>query len=174
MLSWFLIAVIQRTQLMTPQPGFGLFNLLFEVTSAYGTVGLSTGVPGEDYSLSGQFKTLSKVVMLFVMVRGRHRGLPFAIDRSILLPGEKLMHRMDEEYAQRGRVRKGEVEEVREDEEESGGKGVFFAGSGEWGGKGGRARGRGEGAEVKGGAVEMGYGVRKGHGINGLDRVTKR
>jgi hypothetical protein len=40
--------------------------------------------------------------MLFVMVRGRHRGLPLAIDRSILLPGEELMRRMDKEYSEQG------------------------------------------------------------------------
>ncbi|KAF1943825.1 cation transporter, partial [Clathrospora elynae] len=60
--------------------------ILFEVNSAYSTVGLNLGIPGKDCSLSGSFVSLSKVVMLFVMVRGRNRGLPLAIDRSILLP----------------------------------------------------------------------------------------
>jgi potassium uptake Trk family protein len=89
--AFFLICVIERTHIVQGDPGFTEFSILFEVTSAYGTVGLSTGIPGQDYSLSGSFATLSKVVMLFVMVRGRHRGLPLAIDRSILLPGEELM-----------------------------------------------------------------------------------
>ncbi|KAJ4344577.1 uncharacterized protein N0V89_012321 [Didymosphaeria variabile] len=97
-LAFFLVCIIERSHLRAADPGFDVFSLLFEVTSAYGTVGLSTGVPGEDYSLSGRFASLSKVVMLFVMVRGRHRGLPLAIDRSILLPGEELMKRLDEEY----------------------------------------------------------------------------
>ncbi|KAL1595734.1 hypothetical protein SLS60_009423 [Paraconiothyrium brasiliense] len=98
-LAFFLVCIIERDHLRAADPGFDIFSLLFEVTSAYGTVGLSTGVPGEDYSLSGRFASLSKVVMLFVMVRGRHRGLPLAIDRSILLPGEELMKRLDEEYS---------------------------------------------------------------------------
>jgi Trk-type K+ transport system membrane component len=97
-LAFFLVCIIERDHLRAADPGFDIFSLLFEVTSAYGTVGLSTGVPGEDISLSGRFASLSKVVMLFVMVRGRHRGLPLAIDRSILLPGEELMKTLDLEY----------------------------------------------------------------------------
>ncbi|KAF2852450.1 potassium transport protein-like protein 1 [Plenodomus tracheiphilus IPT5] len=100
--SFFLICVIERGHILRSDPGFDVFSILFEVTSAYGTVGLSTGIPGKDYSLSGSFASLSKVVMLFVMVRGRHRGLPLAIDRSILLPGEELMRRLDKEYSTKG------------------------------------------------------------------------
>jgi potassium uptake Trk family protein len=99
-LAFFLVCIIERGHILRQDPGFSEFNILFEVTSAYGTVGLSTGVPGQDYSLCGSFASLSKVVLLFVMVRGRHRGLPFAIDRSILLPGEELMRRMDQEYSE--------------------------------------------------------------------------
>jgi potassium uptake Trk family protein len=100
-LAFFLVSIIERGHILRGDPGFDSFSVLFEVTSAYGTVGLSTGVSGEDYSLSGSFASLSKVVMLFVMVRGRHRGLPLAIDRSILLPGEELMQRLDLEYGGR-------------------------------------------------------------------------
>lgn len=53
-----------------------------------GTVGLSLGVPNENFSLSGALGTASKLVLCAVMLRGRHRGLPAAIDRSVLLPGE--------------------------------------------------------------------------------------
>lgn len=107
---------------MESHPGFLIFNILFEVTSGYGTVGLSTGVPYDSYSLSGAFHKLSKVIMLFVMVRGRHRGLPLAIDRSILFPGQELLHRMDEEYERHGRFSKDTEKEVRRDEEDSGAK----------------------------------------------------
>jgi potassium uptake Trk family protein len=111
-LAFFLVCIIERNHLRAADPGFDTFSLLFEVTSAYGTVGLSTGVPGEDISLSGRFASLSKVVMLFVMVRGRHRGLPLAIDRSILLPGEELMKTLDLEYG-------GEVEISADDGQNS-------------------------------------------------------
>lgn len=124
MLAWFLICIVERGKLNSAQPGFSIFSILFEVTSAYGTVGLSTGVPYDNYSLSGAFQTTSKVIMLFVMVRGRHRGLPLAIDRSILLPGEELMHRMDREYNEKGCLDPGEEEELEEDIKQSGQEGV--------------------------------------------------
>ena len=95
--SWLLICIVERAALMEGRSGILIFNILFEVTSGYGTVGLSTGVSYDAYSLSGTFHKLSKVVMLLVMVRGRHRGLPLAIDRSILVPGEELLRQMDEE-----------------------------------------------------------------------------
>jgi hypothetical protein len=36
--------------------------------------------------LSGGFRKLSKLVLILVMLRGRHRGLPVAIDRAVMLP----------------------------------------------------------------------------------------
>ena len=119
-LVFFLICTIERGHILRADPGFSIFSILFEVTSAYGTVGLSLGVPDKNYSLCGDFVSLSKVVMLFAMVRGRHRGLPLAIDRSILLPGEELMHRMDREYGDRGLEDPKEEAELRGDIERSG------------------------------------------------------
>ncbi|KAG9198994.1 hypothetical protein G6514_009179 [Epicoccum nigrum] len=119
-LAFFLVSIIERGHILKGDPGFDSFSVLFEVTSAYGTVGLSTGVPGEDYSLSGSFASLSKVVMLFVMVRGRHRGLPLAIDRSILLPGEELMQRLDLEYGGREDIPDEGLQELVTSIEESG------------------------------------------------------
>ncbi|USP76206.1 hypothetical protein yc1106_03480 [Curvularia clavata] len=119
-LVFFLICCIERRHILNADPGFSVFSILFEVTSAYGTVGLSLGVPGKNYSLCGDFASLSKVVLLFAMLRGRHRGLPFAIDRSILLPGEELMHRMDQEYSAKGTEDPKEEAELRRDIERSG------------------------------------------------------
>ena len=34
----------------------------------------------------GTWSTLSKLVVIAVMIRGRHRGLPVAIDRAVMLP----------------------------------------------------------------------------------------
>jgi potassium uptake Trk family protein len=117
---FFLICIIERGHINKADPGFSIFSILFEVTSAYGTVGLSLGVPGKNYSLSGDFASLSKVVLMAAMLRGRHRGLPLAIDRSILLPGEELMHRMDQEYSATGTENPQEEAELRNDIEGSG------------------------------------------------------
>lgn len=86
----WLICIIQKHDIQDPTSDgwFTVFNCLFELTSAYGTVGLSTGTPYDDFSLSGRFRTLGKLVVIAVMLRGRHRGLPVAIDRAVLLPGE--------------------------------------------------------------------------------------
>jgi hypothetical protein len=53
-------------------------------------VGLSLGFPGTNTSFCAQFKTLSKLIIIAMMLRGRHRGLPYALDRAVLLPGEGL------------------------------------------------------------------------------------
>ncbi|SPO30856.1 related to potassium transporter TRK-1 [Ustilago trichophora] len=86
----WLICIIERDQIQDPSSNgwFTIFSCLFELTSAYGTVGLSLGTPFDSFSLSGRFHTLSKLVVIAVMIRGRHRGLPVAIDRAILLPNE--------------------------------------------------------------------------------------
>lgn len=86
----WLICIIERHDIQDPTSDewFTVFSCLFELTSAYGTVGLSTGTPTDAFSLSGRFHTLGKLVVIATMLRGRHRGLPVAIDRSILLPQE--------------------------------------------------------------------------------------
>jgi hypothetical protein len=37
-------------------------------------------------SFCGQFKTFSKVVICLMMIPGRHRMLPYALDRAIMFP----------------------------------------------------------------------------------------
>ena len=56
--------------------------------SAYGNVGLSFGHPSNLTSLSGHFTVFGKVVICAMMLRGRHRGLPYALDRAITLPSD--------------------------------------------------------------------------------------
>ncbi|KZT12176.1 TrkH-domain-containing protein [Laetiporus sulphureus 93-53] len=91
-LSLFLLCIIERTPLMNTNDSswFNIFALIFELVSAYGTVGLSLGIPNENYSFSGALHTLSKLIMCAVMIRGRHRSLPVALDRAVLLPHEFL------------------------------------------------------------------------------------
>lgn len=89
-LALFLVCIIQRPELddAATMSYFNIFTIVFELVSAYGTVGLSLGLPYANYSLSGAFRTLSKLIVCFVMIRGRHRGLPVAIDRAVMFPME--------------------------------------------------------------------------------------
>ena len=72
------------------EPDFNVFGILFEIVSAYGTVGLSLGYPNTNTSLSAQFTVLSKLVIIAMLIRGRNRGLPYTLDRAIMLPSDKL------------------------------------------------------------------------------------
>ncbi|KAL2220435.1 potassium uptake transporter [Thermoascus aurantiacus ATCC 26904] len=90
-LGVFLISVVEGPRIADKDDyAIQIFSIFFEVVSAYGNVGLSLGYPTVNTSLCGQFHTLSKLVICAMMIRGRHRGLPYELDRAILLPSEKL------------------------------------------------------------------------------------
>ena len=94
-LWWIVLAVlfitITETSNFERDPvSYSVFNVLFEVVSAYGCVGISVGLPNVAYSFCGGWHKFSKLILCAVMLRGRHRGLPVAIDRAVLLPGEHL------------------------------------------------------------------------------------
>ncbi|CRL31292.1 Cation transporter [Penicillium camemberti] len=90
-LGSFCICVAEAGKIAdTSIPAFSVFSVLFEVVSAYGNVGLSLGYPTVSTSLSGKFTVFSKLVVCVMMIRGRHRGLPYKLDRAIVLPGERL------------------------------------------------------------------------------------
>lgn len=95
-LAVLIITTIETSHFVADPVSFSVFNIMFEVVSAYGCVGISVGIPTGSYSFSGGWHKASKVVLCFVMVRGRHRGLPVALDRAVRLPGENL-HREEEE-----------------------------------------------------------------------------
>ncbi|KAF8888456.1 potassium transporter [Gymnopilus junonius] len=98
----FIIAIVERGNLMDPsKKWFDLFAVLFELVSAFGGIGLSLGFPDNNYSFSGAFRTLSKLVVIVIMVRGRHRGLPVAVDRAVLLPSELVVNNSDTGNAKR-------------------------------------------------------------------------
>jgi len=91
-LGIFLICIAEADKVRdTSQPEFAVFPIFFEVTSAYGNVGLSLGHPDVETSFSGQLSVFSKLVICAMMIRGRHRGLPYEIDRAIQLPSERLV-----------------------------------------------------------------------------------
>lgn len=95
-LAVFVISTIETGRFLGDPVTYSVFNVIFEVVSAYGTVGISVGLPTAAYSFSGGWRPVSKVILCLVMLRGRHRGLPVALDRAVRLPGEQL-HRDEEE-----------------------------------------------------------------------------
>ncbi|KAL2678416.1 hypothetical protein Neosp_009162 [[Neocosmospora] mangrovei] len=105
-LAVIVITTIETSHFMADPVAFSVFNIIFEVVSAYGTVGISVGIPRDAYSFSGAWHTGSKLVLCLVMLRGRHRGLPVALDHAVRLPGEHL-HRDEEEDHQIRRTMKG-------------------------------------------------------------------
>ena len=89
-LAVFLIMIVEGARFETDPVVFSCFNVIFEVVSAYGCVGISVGVPWAAYSFCGAWHTLSKLILTAVMIRGRHRGLPVAIDHAVNLPGQQM------------------------------------------------------------------------------------
>jgi hypothetical protein len=87
-LGFFIINIAEGPKLMAND--FSMFAVLFEIVSAYGTVGMSLGYPTVNAALSSQFSVVGKLVVIAMMIRGRHRGLPYGLDRAILLPSESL------------------------------------------------------------------------------------
>ncbi|RDB17612.1 Low-affinity potassium transport protein [Hypsizygus marmoreus] len=86
----FLITVLERGNIVDDanKPWFNVFSIIFELVSAFSGIGLSLGFANDNFSLVGAFRPLSKLVVIVIMIRGRHRGLPVAVDRAVLLPNE--------------------------------------------------------------------------------------
>ncbi|KAL2788843.1 cation transport protein-domain-containing protein [Aspergillus keveii] len=90
-LGLFIITIVEGDRLESvSEYSFQIWSVLFEVVSAYGTVGLSLGYPGVNASFVSQFRVISTLVIIAMQIRGRHRGLPYSLDRAILLPSESL------------------------------------------------------------------------------------
>lgn len=91
---YLVVVVIAYNEIGPQNPGVTLLAVLFEVVSAYGTVGYSFGPPSEqypvslstssvassalppNYSLAGTMHPVSKLCLMFCMMLGRNRGLP--------------------------------------------------------------------------------------------------
>jgi Trk-type K+ transport system membrane component len=82
-IAFMVIALIETTHIEADPNTYGLFKILFEVISGYGTVGLSLPPPTAVVSLSGFFYSGSKIIITFIMLMGRHRGLPHRLDTAI-------------------------------------------------------------------------------------------
>ncbi|KAF4979624.1 hypothetical protein FZEAL_4181 [Fusarium zealandicum] len=93
--GFFFLAISEGGKIKAGE--FNQFDILFEVISAYGTVGLSMGVPNVDASLCSQFTVVGKLIIIAMQIRGRHRGLPYGLDRAVLLPSEARFQKEAEE-----------------------------------------------------------------------------
>jgi hypothetical protein len=89
-LAFFLITIIETSHTLENPAAYSLFNILFEIVSAYANNGVSVGLPTAAYSFSGGWHAGSKFVLILVMLRGRHRDLPVALDRAVKLPSMEL------------------------------------------------------------------------------------
>ncbi|KAI1082279.1 potassium transport protein TRK1/TRK2 [Whalleya microplaca] len=110
-IGYFIITITEGERLMSGD--FSMFAVLFEVVSAYGTVGLSLGYPNVNASLSSQFSVVGKLVIIAMQIRGRHRGLPYGLDRAVLLPSEHL-NRKEAEDAEVSLQRRQSAMSVRD------------------------------------------------------------
>lgn len=79
---YLVIATAEQSVLMNIPP-VSLFDIMFEILSAYGTSGLSMGSPGKPFSLCGEFNDVSKIVLCIVKLMGKHRGLPSNTDAAL-------------------------------------------------------------------------------------------
>lgn len=69
----FLICVLEAEPIMSPSP-ITIATVIYECVSAFGNVGASTGYPGTSTSQAAQYRSLSKLVLIILMYKGRHRG----------------------------------------------------------------------------------------------------
>jgi Trk-type K+ transport system membrane component len=86
--NMLLLAIVTLTfsedkALSDPNVDINIWYVIFELLSAYGGVGLSLGAPGQPYSLSGSFTPLGKMVVVLVMLLGKHRGVPKHSDECV-------------------------------------------------------------------------------------------
>lgn len=83
-IAWFIISLIENDRVSFPgDVYFTESKVLFEIISAFGNVGLSLGYPNVPTSFVGVWRNGSKLVLIVVMLLGRHRGLPNSIDRAV-------------------------------------------------------------------------------------------
>ncbi|TVY73384.1 Low-affinity potassium transport protein [Lachnellula suecica] len=104
-LGVFIISISEGSRIQSGDSAFTLFSVLFEVVSAYGTVGLSLGYTNINASFSAEFGVVAKLVIIAMQIRGRHRGLPYELDRAILLPNEHLQEKEAADVVHRVRTR---------------------------------------------------------------------
>ncbi|GAA5814715.1 hypothetical protein MFLAVUS_008215 [Mucor flavus] len=98
----FAICVIEAEEILAITP-ITIASVIYECVSAFGNVGATVGYPALNASQAQKYHPMSKLVLIILMYRGRHRGLPAAIDRAVLLPSEQLEAKEQEDHLLRRR-----------------------------------------------------------------------
>jgi Trk-type K+ transport system membrane component len=83
LVAYLLLAYSENSLMKETDQYTNLFSLLFEVISAYGNVGLSLVAPNIPYSFSGEFTALGKWIIIWVMMFGKHKGMPELYDEAV-------------------------------------------------------------------------------------------
>lgn len=98
-IAFFALCIVEGGKIGNDAAGgkIAIFDLFFETLSAYCTVGMSLGYQNTNTSLSAQFSILGKLIICLCLWRGRHRGLPYAVDRAVLLPSDLAQNDKDQE-----------------------------------------------------------------------------
>ncbi|OBA26785.1 hypothetical protein HANVADRAFT_39719 [Hanseniaspora valbyensis NRRL Y-1626] len=121
-LGLFIICICESSRIKDiDEPYFTIWTILFEIVSAYGTVGLSLGYPDTNTSFCAQFKILSKFIVVLLLLRGKHRGLPNSLDRAIMLPSDYLQQLDNKQFkliADENNHEEGDDYDDEEEEEE--------------------------------------------------------
>ena len=74
-ISIFLICAFENYHITPIDENVTVFKIIFEVVSAFGAVGLTTGYPNIKSSFATVLSSPSKVILILTMLMGRHRGL---------------------------------------------------------------------------------------------------
>ncbi|KAF6825055.1 cation transporter [Colletotrichum plurivorum] len=93
----FLVTLIETSHSIGDPRSYSVFNFLFEIVSGYTNIGVSLGLPEHSFSFAGGWYAGSKLVLVMMMIRGRHRGLPVALDHAVKLPGWDNVKRQNED-----------------------------------------------------------------------------
>jgi len=117
-----IILAFVEDKMTRENPVVDFIDVVFEIISAYGNVGLSMGFPGSMASLCGNMSTFGKLVLIFVMMVGKLRGLPTHSDAVSDFSFKELKF-----WVKRAKMERTEAEDIADANETSRGFGPKYA-----------------------------------------------
>lgn len=82
LVSIFLICAFETETIMDNNSPVTIASIIFECVSAFGNVGASMGYPKAVTSQASQYGPVSKLILILLMYRGRHRGKLVLINKE--------------------------------------------------------------------------------------------